>query len=146
MEMLEKQVNELIKDEEDLIASLSNVSALIMDTIPNLNWVGFYRLIDDELVLGPFQGHVACFRIKVGQGVCGTAVKERKTIVVDDVHAFKGHIACDNASNSEVVIPLFRNDGNIYGVLDIDSPLFNRFDQELVSILENVAKKIEEKL
>ena len=144
--MLEKQVSELIRDEDDLIACLGNVTALIIECVPNLNWVGFYRLIDNELVLGPFQGHVACFRIKEGKGVCGTAVRERKTVVVADVHTFKGHIACDNASNSEVVIPLFKKDGSIYGVLDIDSPLFNRFDQESVKTLEDVAKKIEEKL
>ena len=146
MERLGKQVAELIKDEDDIIANLSNVSALLMMEIADINWVGFYRLIDGELVLGPFQGKVACIRIPLNKGVCGSAVTNKKTMVVNDVHKFAGHIACDVASNSEIVIPLFKKDQSIYGVLDIDSPIYNRFDDQLVKALEEVAKQIEEKL
>lgn len=146
MERLGKQVAELIKDEDDIIANLSNVSALLMMEIPDINWVGFYRLIDGELVLGPFQGKVACIRIPLNKGVCGAAVTNKKTMVVNDVHKFANHIACDLASNSEIVIPLFHKDQSVYGVLDIDSPLYNRFDDKLVYALEEVAKQIEEKL
>lgn len=144
--MLEKQIEELIKDEKDLIANLSNISALIMDQIKDLNWVGFYRLIGDELLLGPFQGKVACVHLKLNKGVVGTSVYLNKTLVVDDVHTFSGHIACDSNSNSEVVIPIHRDDGSIYGALDIDSPLLNRFNKDLVTMLEMVVKKIEDNL
>ena len=126
------------------IANMANVAALIWQAIPDLNWAGFYRFDGTELVLGPFQGKPACVRIPVGRGVCGTAVAEGKTQLVDDVHQFAGHIACDGASNSEIVIPL-RRGGEIIGVLDIDSPIFNRFDEqdrigleETVQILESM--------
>lgn len=127
--MLSKQLDALLSGEADQIANLSNASALLNVFLPNINWVGFYLLKDGELVLGPFQGLPACVRIPVGRGVCGTAVAERATILVEDVHAFPGHIACDAASNSEIVIPLVKND-KVIGVLDIDSPIKNRFSDE----------------
>jgi len=128
-ETLAKQVDALLEGETNVIANLSNASALLNQFLDNINWVGFYLMEDDELVLGPFQGLPACVRISVGRGVCGTAVSECKTMVVEDVHAFPGHIACDAASNSEIVIPLIK-DEEVIGVLDIDSPLKARFSQE----------------
>lgn len=125
-----------------LTANLANTSALLFETLPNLNWAGFYRMEGGALVLGPFQGKPACIRIAVGKGVCGSAVQEGRTIRVEDVHAFPGHIACDGASNSEIVIPLRRN-GEIWGVLDIDSPLVGRFTQEDQQGLEAAARAIE---
>ena len=110
--------------------------------LPDLNWAGFYQLTDEALVLGPFQGRPACIRIPVGKGVCGGAVKEGKTLRVENVHAFPGHIACDSASNSEIVIPLWKK-GEIWGVLDLDSPLFGRFSEEDQRGLENAARAIE---
>ena len=125
-----------------LTANLANTSALIWEMLPELNWAGFYQMVDGALVLGPFQGKPACIRIPVGKGVCGSAVQERKTIRVENVHAFPGHIACDGASNSEIVIPLWKN-GEIWGVLDIDSPIFARFTEEDQQGLETVAREIE---
>lgn len=124
------------------VANLANASALIWESMPRLNWAGFYKMTDGALVLGPFQGKTACIRIPVGKGVCGTAVAERRTILVEDVHAFPGHIACDSASNSEIVIPLMK-DGNVWGVLDIDSPYVGRFTQEDQVGLEKVAAVLE---
>ncbi|QKS72069.1 GAF domain-containing protein [Paenalkalicoccus suaedae] len=126
--LLGKQLDALLDGEQDTIANLSNASALLNAFLDDVNWVGFYVWKDDELVLGPFQGLPACVRIKSGKGVCGTAVSERKTQRIEDVHAFPGHIACDAASNSEIVIPLIK-DGEIYGVLDIDSPSKARFSE-----------------
>lgn len=127
---LASQYAALIDGERDPIANAANLSALIFDTTPDLNWAGFYFLRSaNELVLGPFQGKVACVRIAVGRGVCGTAVAERRTVLVPDVHAFPGHIACDSASRSELVVPLLRS-GEIFGVLDLDSPLPERFTAE----------------
>jgi L-methionine (R)-S-oxide reductase len=128
-ELLTKQLDALLTGEQDLIANLSNTSALLNQFLEDINWVGFYLLKDNELVLGPFQGLPACVRIPIGRGVCGTAVSKKQTIVVEDVHAFPGHIACDAASKSEIVIPLIKND-EIIGVLDIDSPIEARFTQE----------------
>ena len=125
-----------------LTANLANTSALIWQTMEGLNWAGFYQMTDGALVLGPFQGKPACIRIQVGKGVCGTAVQERRTIRVEDVHKFPGHIACDGASNSELVIPLWK-DGEIWGVLDLDSPLFDRFTQADQQGLEAAARAIE---
>jgi L-methionine (R)-S-oxide reductase len=119
----------LTADEPDAIANMSNASALIWQYLPDLNWAGFYRLIGDELVLGPFQGKAACIRIALGKGVCGTAATTRTTQLVEDVHAFPGHIACDAASRSELVVPIVR-DGVLVGVLDLDSPEPARFDAE----------------
>lgn len=122
------QLKALLEGEKDTIANLANASALLNQFLSDVNWVGFYLLKEDELVLGPFQGMPACVRIPIGKGVCGTAVKNKQTLRVEDVHQFPGHIACDAASNSEIVIPLIVND-NVVGVLDIDSPLKNRFDE-----------------
>ena len=130
-----------LKDETDLIANLANVASFIFNSLEDVNWAGFYLLQDDELVLGPFNGKPACTRIKMGHGVCGTAAATGKTIVVDDVHAFDGHIACDSASNSEIVIPLFKK-GIIFGVLDIDSPVFNRFSADDEKWLVKIADEI----
>jgi L-methionine (R)-S-oxide reductase len=119
----------LIAGEQDAIANMANAAALIGQTLPDLNWAGFYRLIDGELVLGPFTGKPACIRIAIGKGVCGAAAAERRLIRVDDVHAFSGHIACDAASRSELVVPIASGD-RLFGVLDLDSPLPGRFDAE----------------
>ena len=133
----------IVEGESDLIANLSNISALLNMELENINWVGFYLLKNDELVLGPFQGKPACVRIPVGKGVCGTAVKDNRVMRVDDVHAFPGHIACDAVSQSEIVIPL-NIGGKCIGVLDIDSPDLSRFDQNdeqgLVSFVTELQK------
>jgi L-methionine (R)-S-oxide reductase len=117
----------LIAGERDWIANLANASALLYDALPDLNWAGFYLFKEGELVVGPFQGKPACVRIPLGKGVCGTAAAQRATIVVPNVHEFAGHIACDSASNSEIVVPMVR-DGELLGVLDLDSPKLERFD------------------
>jgi GAF domain-containing protein len=119
----------LVTGEPDAIANMANASALIYEILPDVNWVGFYRNVGGELVLGPFQGRPACIRIAFGQGVCGAAASTRQVQRVEDVHAFPGHIACDSASNSEIVVPLIR-DGELLGVLDIDSPSASRFTEE----------------
>ena len=124
---LAEELNGLLAGEPDLIANAANTSALLFDALPDINWAGFYFLRQEELVVGPFQGKPACVRIPLGKGVCGTAAANRKTIVVRDVHEFPGHIACDAASQSEIVVPLLRNDV-LLGVLDIDSPSVGRFD------------------
>jgi GAF domain-containing protein len=118
----------LLSSESDWLANLSNASALLYSNLLDINWSGFYFMKQGELVLGPFQGKTACTRIKSGKGVCGTAVVEMKVQLVPDVHLFPGHIACDCASNSEIVVPIIK-DGVLYGVLDIDSPSINRFDE-----------------
>lgn len=124
-----QQLSGLIQDVPYPIANLANASALLWQELRDINWAGFYLLQDDALILGPFQGKPACIRIPMGKGVCGTAAATLKTQLVPDVHAFPGHIACDSASNSEIVVPLYKN-GALFGVLDIDSPIFNRFSQE----------------
>jgi L-methionine (R)-S-oxide reductase len=126
---LAQQLTGLLEGERDMIANAANMSALIFQFLPDLNWAGFYFMRGGELVLGPFQGKTACVRITVGRGVCGSAVERRESIVVPDVHAFPGHIACDSASRSELVVPLIK-DGRVLGVLDLDSPNPNRFDDE----------------
>lgn len=126
---LKDQLAALFAGERNGLANAANMSALLYQTLPNLNWAGFYFLQGGELVLGPFQGKVACVRIALGRGVCGTAAQRRETLVVADVNAFPGHIACDAASRSEIVVPLLRH-GRLLGVLDIDSPDPGRFDQE----------------
>ena len=126
---LETSLRALLEGEHDLVANAANVAALLFWSLPQLNWAGFY-LVDPrrgDLLLGPFQGKPACVRIPVGRGVCGTAAARRETVVVPDVHAFPGHIACDSASNSEIVVPVVR-DGELLGVLDLDSPVPSRFD------------------
>ena len=127
-------------------ANLANASALIFNTLPNLNWAGFYLMENGILVLNAFQGKPACIEIAVSRGVCGTAVAERRTQLVPNVHAFPGHIACDGASNSEIVIPLFGSDGEVVGVLDIDSPMLSRFNEDDRAGLESFARIIEEEL
>jgi len=117
----------LTADESDPIANMANMAALLWEYLPDLNWAGFYRLVDGELVLGPFQGKVACIRIPLGKGVCGTAAATLETQLVEDVHAYPGHIACDAASRSELVVPIVYQ-GQLLGVLDLDSPLPARFD------------------
>ncbi|WP_341495461.1 GAF domain-containing protein [Photobacterium damselae subsp. damselae] len=140
---LTQQAFALIEGEKDLIANISNISALLNMELEDINWVGFYLLKDDQLVLGPFQGKPACVRIPVGRGVCGTAVSEKKVQRVADVHAFPGHIACDAVSNSEIVLPLIVS-GEVIGVLDIDSPSLSRFDQNdelgLIYFIEELQK------
>ena len=139
---LSRRIRALTEDVPYLTANLANTSALLWEMLPDLNWAGFYQLTDGALVLGPFQGRPACIRIPVGKGVCGGAVKEGKTLRVENVHAFPGHIACDSASNSEIVIPLWKK-GEIWGVLDLDSPLFGLFSEEDQRGLENAARAIE---
>ena len=119
----------LVSGERDAIANMANAAALIYETLPDVNWVGFYRNVNGELVLGPFQGRPACIRMTFGEGVCGVAAETRQVQRVEDVHAFPGHIACDSASNSEIVVPLIR-DGELIGVLDIDSPKTGAFSEE----------------
>ncbi|WP_102263883.1 GAF domain-containing protein [Mesobacillus jeotgali] len=140
-DLLIKQLKALIEDEKNAIANFSNASALLNQFLDRVNWVGFYLMEDGELVLGPFQGLPACVRIPLGKGVCGTAASKKQTVRVEDVHAFPGHIACDAASQSEIVVPMVK-DGQVIGVLDIDSPEKNRFDEldqqkleEFVSVL-----------
>lgn len=125
---LHRELEGLLEEERDFIANAANTSALIHERLPGLNWTGFYILKGEELVLGPFQGRAACVRIALGKGVCGTAAAQRQTVIVDNVHEFPGHITCDTASNSEIVVPIV-HDGDLIGVLDIDSPIFNRFDE-----------------
>ena len=135
-----KQVKEL--RHPDWVAYLSNVSALLNENMTDINWVGFYLVKNEKLILGPFQGKVACTDIEYGKGVCGTAWKENEIQLVEDVHKFKGHIACDSASNSEIVIPI-HNDGDVVGVLDIDSPLFSRFNEDDKNGLSEIVKELE---
>ncbi|PYI50580.1 GAF domain-containing protein [Paenibacillus flagellatus] len=136
-----RQLVGLVEGEPNRVANLANAAALLNQFLDDINWVGFYVLEGDELVLGPFQGLPACIRIPVGRGVCGTAVSRGETIVVDDVHRFPGHIACDGASNSEIVVPL-RSGGRIVGVLDIDSPQIARFDRTDADYLTRFAETL----
>ncbi|MNN10593.1 Free methionine-R-sulfoxide reductase [compost metagenome] len=139
------QLAALMEGEPNAIANLANASALLKFSLPDTNWTGFYLFDGKELVLGPFQGLPACIRIPLGRGVCGTSAEEHRTLVVDDVHAFPGHIACDAASNSEIVVPLLKDD-QLLGVLDIDSPLKHRFDDEERRFLERFAAMVAEVL
>jgi len=133
------QLASLLENERDAIANAANTAALLFELMPDLNWAGFYFLRDGrELVLGPFQGKPACVRIPVGRGVCGSAVAERRSMLVEDVHAFADHIACDAASRSELVVPLIRG-GEILGVIDLDSPMVGRFDEDDRRGLEEIA-------
>lgn len=138
-----KQLKALLDGEPNVIANLSNASALLNQFLDRVNWVGFYLIDEEELILGPFQGLPACVRIPLGRGVCGTAAKEKKTMLIEDVHQFPGHIACDAASLSEIVVPIVK-DGELLGVLDIDSPEKNRFDeidqQKLEEFVEALVK------
>ncbi|WP_093136218.1 GAF domain-containing protein [Salinibacillus kushneri] len=144
-ELVNKQLKALIEDEPDITANLANASALLYQFLDDVNWVGFYLYKNGELVLAPFQGLPACVRIKYGNGVCGTALKEKQTIRVENVNEFPGHIACDAASQSEIVTPIYQ-DGQIIGVLDIDSPNLSRFDEIDQENLEAFAKILSEHL
>lgn len=137
--LLIAQAKALLGLETDAVANMANLSALMYTTLPDLNWAGFYILKNKELVLGPFQGGPACVRIQPGKGVCGACAQQRRTIVVADVHQFDGHIACDARSRSEIVVPLIKNE-KLYGVLDVDSPLLNRFDEADKKGLEALAE------
>jgi GAF domain-containing protein len=136
---LQGQLTALFVDERNALANCANTCALLYEALPHLNWAGFYFLHGRELVLGPFQGKVACVRIALGQGVCGTAAERRETLIVPDVDAFPGHIACDAASRSEIVVPLIQ-DERLLGVLDLDSSRLNRFDQEDSQGLDGIAQ------
>ena len=140
--LLADQIKSLAEDEPNFIPVLSNASALIYDAMEELNWAGFYLMNKGSLLLGPFQGKVACIRIALGKGVCGTAAGNDETLVVPNVHEFPGHIACDCASNSEIVVPIHK-DGKVVGVLDIDSPNLNRFSEEDKLGLEKFVKALE---
>lgn len=141
-QLLAKQLRSFLEEEPFFIPALSNASALLKEALQEVNWAGFYLMKDKRLVLGPFQGKPACIHIEIGKGVCGTAVQKDKTMLVSDVHEFPGHIACDSASNSEIVVPIHKN-GEIVGVLDIDSPIKNRFTKEDQEGLELFVRELE---
>jgi GAF domain-containing protein len=138
---LAQQAAGLFSGERDPWANAANLAALLFELLPDVNWAGFYFLRGGELVVGPFQGRVACVRIAPGSGVCGTAAASRRTLIVPDVHAFTGHIACDPASNAEIVVPLV-SDNRLIGVLDLDSPTLNRFDESDAALLERLAAQL----
>ncbi len=137
-DQLASQLSSLLAGERDLIANAANFSSLVFHSLPDLNWAGFYFAKDEELVLGPFQGQPACVRIRVGQGVCGAGASKCETVIVPNVHEFPGHIACDSASNSEIVVPLMKGE-RLIGVLDLDSPLIGRFDADDADGLQKLA-------
>ena len=143
-DILLKQAHDIIKSEPWCIAALSNISSLIMTSLKDLNWAGFYLVRNGVLTVGPFQGKPACIHIQPGKGVCGTALLKDETMLVPDVHAFPGHIACDSASNSEIVVPIHSN-GRVVAVLDIDSPLLDRFSEADKAGLEQLVRLLEEK-
>ena len=134
---LHKQLSSLLESESDMIANMANFSAFIYQNLKNINWAGFYIRQKDELVLGPFQGNIACVRIPLGKGVCGVSAAKKQTMLIADVHKFDDHIACDTATNSEMVIPILK-EGEVKAVFDIDSPLINRFHHEDKSGLEKI--------
>jgi len=138
-DQLASQLSSLLAGERDLVANAANFSSLIFHALPDLNWAGFYFAKDDELVLGPFQGQPACVRIRVGQGVCGAGASKCETVIVPNVHEFPGHIACDSASNSEIVVPLMKGE-RLIGVLDLDSPSIGRFDADDADGLQKLAR------
>lgn len=138
-EKMLRQAQALVEGERHPVPNLANLSALLWESMEQINWAGFYLTVDGELLLGPFQGKPACIRIPWGRGVCGKAAEEKKTQLVPDVHAFPGHIACDSASRSEVVAPLINSRGEVLGVIDVDSPVLNRFSREEAEALERMA-------
>lgn len=142
-DLMIKQVESLAEASRNYLPLMSNISALLFESLKDINWAGFYLVNNENLLLGPFQGKIACVNIEKGKGVCGTALLKDETIVVDNVHEFEGHIACDSASNSEIVIPIHHNN-KVIALLDIDSPVFNRFTNEDKIGLENLVKKLEE--
>lgn len=141
-EILNSQLRSMIEGENDTVANLANASALLYESMERINWSGFYLFKNNELVLGPFQGKPACIRIPLGKGVCGAAAAGKSAVLVRDVHKFPGHIACDSASESEIVIPIMNN-GEVAGVMDIDSPVLNRFDEDDKAGLEVFAMILE---
>jgi L-methionine (R)-S-oxide reductase len=143
-EML-RSADALTSGEPDAVANMANIAALLWEYLPDVNWTGFYRVVDGELVLGPFQGKAACIRIPFGKGVCGTAAQSGETQLVEDVHAFPGHIACDANSASELVVPVRRN-GSVIAVIDLDSPTLNRFDAEDAKGVELLARMIADRI
>ncbi|MFT4732645.1 MAG: L-methionine (R)-S-oxide reductase [Gammaproteobacteria bacterium] len=143
--LINAQVTALISDEPDMVANMANIAAVLFNTLEQINWAGFYLLKQEQLVLGPFQGKPACIRIPMGSGVCGTSAASLQTIIVKDVHAFSGHIACDAASNSEIVLPIIVNN-ELVGVLDIDSPVADRFDEHDLQGLETLVSIFQETL
>jgi L-methionine (R)-S-oxide reductase len=143
---LSAQLSALIDGETDPVANMANCASLIFNSVPRLNWAGFYLLKGGELVLGPFQGQPACVRIEIGRGVCGTAAEKRTTLRIADVTKFPDHIACDSASRSEIVVPLLTEDSHLIGVLDVDSPELDRFDDEDEAGLREIGKIISAKL
>ena len=142
LRLMVESARAMTEGEEDSICVLANISAVVKAYLPDINWAGFYIRRGEQLVLGPFQGLPACTRIEMGKGVCGTAAAEARSVVVEDVHGFPGHIACDAASNSEMVVPLFRG-GEVWGVLDVDSPLFSRFGPDEQEALDAVGGLID---
>ena len=141
--LLLKQAEALLSSESDFIANTANLASLLFNSLDNVNWAGFYLFRDNELVLGPFNGQVACTRIPIGKGVCGTAFEKQETLVVADVHAFEGHIACDAASESELVVPFTTR--NFRGVLDVDSPMVERFGDAEKALFEGVVQLLEQR-
>ncbi len=142
--MLQKQMEALLKGEHDFIANMANFCALIYNSLTTINWAGFYRLVDGELLLGPFQGRAACMHIPLGSGVCGTALQREEALIVSNVDKFPGHIACDTASKSEIVLPVWDDKKQIIGVFDVDSPLIDRFsiaDEEGLGALLEIFTK-----
>src|SRR5690554_7674122 len=137
-QLIQRQLKSLLEDETHWLANLANTSALLFSQVEDLNWVGFYLLEGNELVLGPFQSKPACVRIPLGKGVCGTSAEQRKPIVVPNVHEFPGHIVCDAASRSEVVVPLLTKQGELLGVLDLDSPVVGRFSEQDAQSLSEI--------
>ena len=135
----------LTAGESDAVANMANIAALLWDFLPDLNWSGFYRVVDGELVLGPFMGRPACIRIPMGQGVCGAAAKQAETQLVEDVHAFPGHIACDSVTNSELVVPVMRC-GSVVAVIDLDSPARARFDEDDRGGIEALARMLADRI
>ena len=140
-----RSADALTSGEPDAVANMANIAALLWEYLPDVNWTGFYRVVDGELVLGPFQGKAACIRIPFGKGVCGTAAQSGETQLVEDVHAFPGHIACDANSASELVVPVRRN-GAVIAVIDLDSPTLNRFDAEDAQGVELLARMIADRI
>lgn len=143
--LLNEQLKNIIDGVDDIVSNMANASALLFDTLEDINWAGFYLVKNNELILGPFQGKIACTKIPYGKGVCGTAFKERKTLVVKNVHEFSGHIACDSRSNSEIVVPIIKNN-KVFAVLDIDSISLNRFNDLDKEGLEDFVEIIGESL
>ena len=140
-----RSADALTSGEPDAVANMANIAALLWEYLPDVNWTGFYRVVDGELVLGPFQGKAACIRIPFGKGVCGTAAQSGETQLVEDVHAFPGHIACDANSAPELVVPVMRN-GTVIAVIDLDSPTLNRFDTEDAQGVERLARMIADRI